>query len=166
VTGHTAHFGCTGEEGAYRYVLTRSWEDGAGTVNVIMLNPSTATHLVDDPTIRRCEAYARRWGYRRLTITNLFAYRATTPAELRRAADPVGPENDSHLLCYAQEANRVLVAWGTHGAYLGRDRSVLTLLEAHRHCGRLVCLGVTNDGYPRHPLYLPADITPRIYEER
>lgn len=163
VTHHAAEFGPAGERGAYRYVLTRSWESGAGTVNVIMLNPSTATHLEDDPTIRRCEDFARRWGYRRVTITNLFAFRATEPAGLRRTADPIGPENDWYVRSCAQEADRVLVAWGTHGSYRGRDRAVLALLEARWRGGDLLCLGVTRDGHPRHPLYLRMETVPQRY---
>jgi hypothetical protein len=157
VTGYAAFYGDTGKDGAYRYTLSRSWDYGNGTVNFIMLNPSTATAEVDDPTIRRCTQFARAWGYRRLVVTNLFAYRATDPAELRRVADPVGPENDWHLrYCAQHEAERVVLAWGAHGAYLGRDKAVLALLAQLSLRVEPACFGVTKSGQPRHPLYVAA----------
>jgi hypothetical protein len=167
VTGYAAFYGDSGKGGAYRYTLSRSWEEGHGTVNFIMLNPSTATHEVDDPTIRRCTQFARAWGYRRLVVTNLFAYRATDPVELRRVADPVGPENDWHLAyCARREADRVVLAWGAHGGYLGRDRAVLDVLP-HRGFDSPppMCLGVTKAGAPRHPLYLSASTPLQPYTE-
>jgi hypothetical protein len=168
VTGYAAFYGDTGKGGAYRYTLSRSWEEGHGTVNVVMLNPSTATHEVDDPTIRRCTEFARRWGYRRLVVTNLFAYRATDPRELWRAADPVGPENDWHLgYCVRHEAERVVLAWGANGVYLGRDKAVLALLAQHWPlCAEPVqCFGVTKGGQPRHPLYVAAATPLQPYKE-
>jgi hypothetical protein len=141
----------------YRYVLTREWLIGQGAVMFVMLNPSTATEEVDDPTIRRCTQFARAWGYRRLVVTNLFAYRATDPAALRRVNDPVGPENDWHLrYCAQHEAERVVLAWGAHGAYLGRDKAVLALLAQLSLRVEPACFGVTKSGQPRHPLYVAA----------
>ncbi|MAF09284.1 hypothetical protein CMK11_02435 [Candidatus Poribacteria bacterium] len=140
------------ETGAYRYRLGRSRSDGAGVVTFVMLNPSTADAQVNDPTIRRCIGFAWDWGYRDLIVVNLFAYRATTPRELRRASDPVGPANDEHVVAAAREADVVVAAWGVHGAMLGRDREVIGLLAGH---ASLQCLGVTKGGHPRHPLYMP-----------
>src|SRR5688572_11312536 len=122
-----------------------------------MLNPSTADAVRDDPTIRRCIGFARTWGYRRLVVTNIFALRATLPAALRGAADPVGPGNDRFILRAAREADRVVCAWGVHGALGNREEEVLALLRglAMEH------LGLTRGGHPRHPLYLPAQSQPR-----
>src|SRR3954454_15761859 len=88
--------------GRYRYLLSRQVGPGLRTATFIMLNPSTADATNDDPTIRRCIGFARQWGCGRLAVLNLFAVRATDPAEMKRADDPVGPENrdwfDRHLL--------------------------------------------------------------------
>ncbi len=40
--------------GAYRYRLWREWDTSCPTLAFLMLNPSTADHRVDDPTITRC----------------------------------------------------------------------------------------------------------------
>ena len=124
-----------------------------------MLNPSTATELRNDPTIERCERRARRLGYPAFAIANLFAYRATDPRDLKRAADPVGPENDSLLRGWQAGAALTLAAWGVHGAHRGRAQQVLALLS-----GPLHHLGLTRDGHPRHPLYVSYDTQPQLWE--
>jgi hypothetical protein len=83
--------------GAYRYALWRVWDGNRPPLVFVMLNPSIADAERDDPTIRRCLGFACAWGYGALTVVNLFALRATCPHTLRRAADPVGPDNDEHL---------------------------------------------------------------------
>ena len=149
------------DDARYRYTLLRSWEMTGPQVCFCMLNPSVADHLVDDATIRRCLAYARDWGYGSLQVTNLFAYRATNPALLREVDDPVGPQNNHTILDAAFHADRVIIAWGTHGTYRERDQQVLALLE------RADCepyhLGLTREGQPRHPLYLRKTVTPQPY---
>lgn len=137
--------------GTYRYYLWREWDAAAPTVTFVLLNPSTADAEHDDPTLRRCVGFARRWGCGRLELLNLFALRATSPAELRRAADPVGPENDTILRA---ARGVIVVGWGNHGALHGRDREVLGLL------GEVLVLGFTKQGQPRHPLYVRGDWSP------
>lgn len=141
----------------YRYVLTREWDYlGLGTLNVIGLNPSTADETQDDPTIRRCIGYAKRWRFGRLVMTNLFALRSTYPAALYEAPDPVGPENDTHLIEEAGKATEVLCAWGAHGEIQGRGSYVARLLKR----GRLNVFGFTQNGQPKHPLYLRSTAEP------
>jgi hypothetical protein len=121
-----------------------------------MLNPSTADAERDDPTIRRCGGFARAWGFGAMTVVNLFALRATDPARLRRARDPIGRDNDRHIAEAAAGADALVLAWGIHGALRDRDRAVLALLSELRPS----CLGLTRGGHPRHPLYLPRAAAP------
>ncbi|MBU2960933.1 DUF1643 domain-containing protein [Citreicella sp. C3M06] len=137
----------------YRYGLERRWGEG-GCLLFIMLNPSTADERRNDPTIERCQRRAVALGFGALRIANLFAFRATRPADLRRAPVPVGPENDALLLRWHRAAEMTLAAWGTHGSYLGRAAQVAGL------CGELHHLGLTRDGHPRHPLYVPYAVAP------
>ncbi|MFN8498399.1 MAG: DUF1643 domain-containing protein [Anaerolineae bacterium] len=146
------------DSGLYRYRLWRIWGAGAA-VAFVMLNPSTADGARDDPTIRRCMGLARAWGYGRLEVVNLFAYRSPSPEALRRVSDPVGPDNDRYL-GEAAGAALVVVAWGNDGALLGRDRAALAALAD----GRLHCLGVTLRGQPRHPLYVRGDTVPLAWD--
>jgi|SRR5690349_11377452 len=142
--------------GRYRFTLWRALPGGLGRVLFIMLNPSTAGARQDDPTIRRCIGFARAWGFARMDVVNLFALRATHPADLRRARDPVGAGNDRAIAAAARRADLVVAAWGVHGALAARDRAVRALLADRP----LHCLGVTRAGHPRHPLYLPAATRP------
>lgn len=140
----------------YRYSLWREWLTGAGTVNFLMLNPSTADEVDNDPTVERCERRARDWGFARLIVTNLFAFRATFPREMMAAEDPVGPENDAAILDAACGASRIVCAWGEDGAHQGRSAAVRRLLR-----GRPLCaLRVNRSGEPAHPLYLPYSLKP------
>jgi len=144
----------------YRYRLSRRWAEGA-EVLFVMLNPSTATELRNDPTIERCERRARRWGYAGFSIGNLFGYRATKPGDLKRADDPVGAGNDRLLVEMARGAGMTLCAWGVHGYHLGRGAEVADLLRAEGLA--LHHLGLTRAGAPRHPLYLPYAEAPRVW---
>ena len=132
-----------------------------GCVAFCMLNPSTADEKEDDRTITRCIDFARRWGFQGLLVVNLFAFRATKPAILKRATDPVGKENDAYLRKAAKEADLFVCAWGTNGKHQERDRAVLSML---REKGvDLHCLVTTVTGFPGHPLYLRGDTRPARY---
>ncbi|SFD74140.1 DUF1643 domain-containing protein [Roseivivax sediminis] len=140
--------------GRYRYGLARTWDAQAAPVLFVMLNPSTATEMANDPTIHRCETRARTMGAGGVKIANLFAWRATRPADLRCAEDPEGPENAALLADWAGGAAMTVAAWGVHGAWRGAGPALA------RRLGPLWHLGLTRDGHPRHPLYVAYRVTP------
>lgn len=142
----------------YRYSLTRIWKPGARRVTFVMLNPSTATEVQNDPTIERCERRARTLGFGGFQITNIFALRATDPRVMRAAADPEGPDNATALTGAASWADTVIAAWGAHGAHRDQGRIVTAQLLAAGH--NMYHLGLTKAGHPRHPLYLPYTAQP------
>lgn len=145
--------------GRYRYTLGRSWESADAKLCVfVMLNPSTADASEDDPTIRRCIGFAQDWGYGRLLVVNLYAYRATDPKQLWKVVDPVGPDNDDALTEAMEAADFVVLAWGSHGAKNGRGQRVEDL--ARTHAGSVATLGRTKAGEPKHPLYLAKNTKP------
>lgn len=147
-------------EGNYRYSLWRSWDDQKPRIGFIMLNPSRADAVVNDPTIRRCLNFAQTWGYGGLEVVNLFAYRTASPMNLRQVTNPVGVKNDRYLITLHQRVDRILLAWGNWGGLLQRDREVLGLLGDRQP---LYCLGITKTQQPRHPLYLKATVLPEVY---
>ncbi len=149
--------------GAYRYRLWRIWDSNAPRAAFVLLNPSTADVSNDDPTIRRCLGFARSWGFGGLEVINLFAYRATDPAALCHVADPVGPENAQHIRGACACAEKIVLAWGNHGALNGQGRIVLDLLQ---ELGTLYSLGQTKSGHPRHPLYVRENALPVPYALR
>ncbi len=141
----------------YRYALTREWDDGPRLLYV-MLNPSTADERRNDPTIERCERRARALGCGAMRIANIFAFRATDPKVLKKAMDPVGPENDRFLSEAVAWADHVLCAWGAHGIFLNRGPDVEAALREQEKA--LWHLGTTAAGAPRHPLYVGYAVQP------
>ena len=144
----------------WRYTLRHSWMDifekDERAIAWIALNPSTADENQLDPTLRRIRGYSMAWGYNTFYMLNLFAYRATDPKVMRRAADPVGPENDDWILKIAAKTDLVMCAWGRHGLFNNRQDRVLELLKGRN----LRYLEKTGDGIPKHPLYLKSDLPP------
>jgi hypothetical protein len=146
-----------GGNGKYRYLLWREWETNGVMVFsspcvFIMLNPSTADGETDDPTIRKCVGFARMWRYEKLVVVNLFGARATKPAELIGMDDPVGSHNSHYIREALSVANKVVCAWGAGGSLLEQDKAVMRLLD---EVGvQPYALGLTNNGSPRHPLYV------------
>ncbi|MFI5400343.1 MAG: DUF1643 domain-containing protein [SAR324 cluster bacterium] len=146
--------------GRYRYALTRTWGYG-GTVAFVMLNPSTADGTRDDPTIRRCIGLARGWGYGGIEVVNLFAWRATQPRDLRRAAAPEGASNRRALWAAIRRAEAVVLAWGNGGGWRDAGARLLRRLGSERPGQDLACLGWTRRGHPRHVLYVRKDVQRR-----
>ena len=139
----------------YRYDLWRRWDDSKPYAMFIGLNPSTADETRDDPTIRRCIAFAKTWGYGALCMTNLFAFRATDPRDMKAEEFPIGGhENDLALRSRADGAGIVIAAWGVHGVHQERAAAVMKMIP------KLHCLGLSKEGHPRHPLYLKSDCRP------
>ncbi|WP_343080670.1 DUF1643 domain-containing protein [Ostreiculturibacter nitratireducens] len=145
----------------YRYTLTRTWDPSGPKALFVMLNPSTATEVQNDPTVERCERRARALGFGAFRVTNIFAFRATDPKVMRAEPDPVGPANDAAIRDGAFWADRIVCAWGTHGAHLDRGPAVEALL---RGTGRkLYHLGLSQAGHPKHPLYIGYDRQPELW---
>lgn len=153
------------EDDRYRYRLWRTVAPLDTTCLFIMLNPSTADHRADDPTIRRCVDFTRRLGHGRLEVVNLYAWRATSPKELAAAADPTGPRNAEHVAAAIQAADQVIAAWGTFVDQMVRaGHPPMDVRPLVADAGmKLTVLGLSEKGHPRHPLYLLADSTPRVW---
>lgn len=140
--------------GKYRYSLSRSWDRKLEKAVFIMLNPSKADAEINDPTIRRCISFAHKMNCGSLEVVNLFAYRTAYPQELRACRRPVGKLNDKYITEAAQNAAVIVVAWGNWGSLHRRNEEVLGLLQGSVP---IMCFGMTLQGHPRHPLFLPAD---------
>lgn len=137
----------------YRYKLTRKLEGGKGTCVFIGLNPSTADETHDDPTIRRCVRFAQEWGYGRLVMLNLYAFRATDPKQMKYVIDPVGPANMGYIIRETKDADFVVCAWGANADPV-HENYVMSLLPT------AYALGMTKGDHPRHPLYVAANTEP------
>jgi len=124
----------------------------------IGLNPSTADEVTLDQTLATVCRYSRNWGFSEVVMLNLFAFRATDPRDLRRATDPIGPDNDEHLLTEVRNVDRVIACWGGQGRFLERDKQVSDLLNVS-----FECLLRNRTGAPHHPLYVKSRIRPKPF---
>ncbi len=145
----------------YRYSLTRTWDEAGKKVLFIMLNPSTATEVQNDPTVERCERRARTLGFGSFCVTNIFAWRDTDPKKMRKAEDPIGPENDITILEFSNWADQIICAWGTHGEHKDRGKQVKKLLLGTQNT--LYHLGLSQKGHPKHPLYITYQKQPEVW---
>ena len=148
----------------YRYRLSQIWDESKDPLYWLMLNPSTADEVKNDPTVERCERRARMWNYGGSVVLNIFAYRATDPKDMRARKDPVGPDNDKWIRELAAMSNKVTVigGWGEHGKHGERGQAIRDIFKAEN--GRLQALKINASGHPAHPLYIGYDKTPFAME--
>jgi hypothetical protein len=142
----------------YRYMLVRQW--GARNdnfINFVLLNPSTANEIVDDPTIKACTMFAQNLGFDGFYVTNLFAFRTKSPKILKQSENPVGNKNNEFIKKYAHKSKLVVAAWGNHGNFLNRDKEVLEILS---NIKAVYCFSITRLGNPKHPLYINRNTKP------
>lgn len=144
--------------GRYRYRLERQSCPGDWKTAIVMVNPSTADAEQDDSTIRKLIGFGQRNRWGRLLVGNLFAYRATDVRVLGKISDPVGPENDDHLMCMMAEADQVVFAWGAIAKIPKYRRNRWMDVAGMAHGAGLIplCIGEpAKCGHPRHPLMPP-----------
>ena len=150
----------------YRFLLWRFWGEGRKLL-VIGLNPSTANEITDDPTVRRCIAFAKDWGFDGLFFGNLFGLVSADPAALREEPDSVGLGNDLVLRIVRQrpEVEMAVAAWGNlalwscQGLFHDRWERVTEMLAP------LWCFGITMKEQPKHPLYLKKTTSPILWRK-
>jgi len=144
---------------SWRYLLWRIWDPEKPLATFILLNPSVAGESAPDPTVTRCIRRMMLRGYGGILIVNLFGWVDSNPAALLTALDPVGEDNDVHLMRAARRADIVICGWGTkfpRGS--SRHRAVLQML---REAGITpMCLVKTKEGHPKHPLYVGYEVEP------
>ena len=103
---------------AYRYLLQIVWDESAPMAMFVMLNPSTATELANDPTVERCEIRARRG--------------ADSAGFVSVISSPIAPQTRANCN-----------GWQTQSG-----RATMLLLRGTRGWrGRLFALGATTAGY-------------------
>lgn len=138
----------------YRYVLWRIWAAKKGLVCFIGLNPSTADDKEDDNTIRRLIHFTEQEGFGGFYIVNLFSFRSRDFDDVKSSNFPIGIKTDYYIKSYTRKSNLVCLIWGGKGTYMNRDKEVEILLPKISGVD-IRCLGKTNKGNPKHPLYLP-----------
>lgn len=152
-----------GENNCYRYSLPRRWNKDKPAIMWLLMNPSVATEFCNDRTVARCERFSESWGYGGIFVGNIFAYRATDQSRLSAVNDPAGPENNRYLLEMAQQAEKIILAYGTPQDSKLRPRGAETvrfLLQSGVSAAKFHALKLTKAARPCHPLYLRGDLKP------
>lgn len=148
--------------GKYRYLLSRVWDKKKGLITFTGLNPSTADAKIDDRTVLKCIMHAKRFGAGGFLMVNEFAFRSTDPNKLKKITGAlikvVGPENDRYIKEANERASIRVVMWGAMGRLNNRDREVIDLIPRP-----IFCFGLTQEGMPRHPLYMKNDTKLMVY---
>ncbi len=147
----------------YRHRLRAEWDAAKPMLAFMMLNPSTANHLVDDATFRLCIGRAYRLGYGAVELVNTNDWRATHPSELPKVLHPVSADNFAYVTDTAHRADLLVCAWGTHPLadtkYWLRTFYLFGLDHKLRH------LGLTKGGHPRHPLRVAYSVPLMTFSE-
>ena len=142
----------------YRYLLWRQWDSTKAMATFLMLNPSTADEIDNDPTVERCQRRSLQMGFGGLRVVNIFGFRSTDPNGLYREPEPIGADNDAAILEASRDAGIVICAWGKHGELNGRGKAVLEMLRTHGIQPHY--LQLNQDGTPKHPLYVKYSVPP------
>ena len=153
---------------SYRWILKRELLSGEKTVVFIGLNPSKANSLNSDRTLVRIINFCSRWHYKNIYIINLFGLISKSPIQLSKSNDPIGENNyliTLKLLKFWRENPNcdLWLGWGDKGQLNGRDRKVINLIKSfsnfnsneNNYSERVLSLGLSKKGSPRHPLYMP-----------
>ena len=144
----------------YRYILGTRGEKPLICVGV---NPSTAAPGALDNTLKSVDRVAHFNGYDSFIMFNVYAQRATRPADMERERNEALHHENMAAFAYAlslSEAPAVWAAWGT--VIEQRDylpdcvRDMIALGE--QHGARWFTAGArSKKGHPHHPLYLKKD---------
>lgn len=148
----------------FRYLLRRDWDISKPAICFLMLNPSTATEIDNDPTIERCQRRAMTMNYGSMLIVNLFPFRMTDSRLLHTAADLIGDIDlaNQSIIDAVKESEITVCGWGSHVFALARAKSVISIL-GEEHLSRIMCLDINQDGNPKHPLYVAYKQVPVPY---
>lgn len=139
-------------DGLHRLSLWRTWQPQLPLLVCCLLNPSVADGERNDLTLTKCMGFAARNGYGRVLLVNLFTLVSTNPDTLASRVLSANTVDADHHLRWAARLpdSRILAGWGSKPWATDRARHVQQLLR-EQAMQRLLCLGTTKDGSPRHP---------------
>jgi hypothetical protein len=139
----------------FRHTLYREFDSTLPAVLFVMLNPSIADAHTNDPTVRKTIGFAKRWGFGRVNVANLYDFRATDPRELRKHDYPKSERCDEVIFELAMHSERVVVAWGANAPWPRAHDVVNHVLRGFQ----LWSIGkLTAGGQPKHPLMLAYEL--------
>lgn len=147
-----------GDQDQHRIRLERWWDTPTAPFALwIGMNPSGADDQVDDLTVRKECNWTRILGLGRYVKANVGSYRWTESVTLSLKREPlVHADNLPEIRALAAAAELIVLSVGKPpDVLLSAARSTFRALKQD---GRKVrCLGVTQDGWPKHTSRLGYD---------
>jgi len=140
------------DERTHRLYLWRRWDKEKPRLMFIGLNPSTADERHDDPTVRRCVSFAKRWGYGGIFMCNVFTLVSTDPKKLN-VETPMAMGANLAMRVIRRRCSKAVAGWGNLITQVRVGEEQVERIK--RDLSPLHCLGLTKLGHPKHPLYLP-----------
>jgi hypothetical protein len=143
----------------HRYRLEREVQPEGIVASIIMVNGSDAGETENDHTVTKLVGFGKALGWRRFIVGNLFARVGKDIKVLREHGNPVGPHNDVHLAEIIAAGDVLVVGWGALAKLPEtlRKRWIDIVRMADGFDKKLYCLGVNDDGHPKHPLMIGYD---------
>ena len=145
----------------YRYILgTR----GERPLICIGVNPSTAAPDALDPTLKSVQRVALANGYDSFVMFNVYAQRATRPADMERELNPaLHRENMAAFAWVLAHGGAEPAVWAAWGSVIEQRGYLKTCLQdmigiGERYGAVWYTAGARSKrGHPHHPLYLKKD---------
>jgi hypothetical protein len=131
-----------------------------------MLNPSKAGEIDDDPTVRKCVGFARRWGFSEITIVNLIPLVCTNPFNLPPWSG-LYMDNEPYIQHVLAECDLSVVAWGAINRSVARTTAFPEHIYRFKELAKgvsLYCIGHTKDGSPLHPSRVAYTEAPELWD--
>ena len=166
VGDHFVHNGLNGRGcilspcGEYRRLIWQAGGITSGFLGFGCLNPSVATHEVDDPTWTRIRKRAS--GYGGVLIWNAFDVRTKDPLEMKAHAKPSSDVNNEYIKLAVRSSVMTIIGWGEHASHQSRDLYLRRMLACEGAV--LHALHINKSGQPKHPLYISAGVEPVLWD--
>ena len=140
----------------FRYWLRRDWDLSKAPISFLMLNPSTADEMVNDPTIERCQRRAITMGYGSMIIVNLFPFRMTDSKLLNTVPSLLSDSAEANeaILRAVALSEMSVCGWGKHPLAAPRAQHIMALIKQKNLQQKVMCLQLNTDNSPQHPLYI------------
>lgn len=125
----------------------------------VLNNPSTADGKHNDPTVAKAWTFTTSWGYDSMIFVNTNPYRSTDPKAARMPSELALRANDAWLAHAMKHSQLTVCGWGDKA---NPELAKRALLVVHA-LGPVHALRITKQGNAQHPLYLPGNLTPTIW---
>ena len=128
----------------HRYYLSRIWSENERVVYVL-LNPSKANDINNDPTINRLISISKNLGYGGFNVVNLYTLITPFRYKLYEKKRKFSKKNKKLITELIARHKTIIYGWGA------TENEPIWLRNLVKNP---LCFKVNKNGTPKHPLYL------------